>query len=314
MRRIFGAFFAIVMLMSATSISISNLSKKYPGAKQFSLKDVSLEVQPGEVYGFLGPNGAGKSTTIRTLLNFIQPTSGQATILDKDIVSAAVEIKKHIGYLSGDFAVYPKMTGEQFLSYMGALQPPVSHKYVKELATRLKAQPSKKMGDLSRGNRQKFGIIQAFMHQPDVLILDEPTSGLDPLMQEQFNELIKEAKDRGCAIFMSSHILSEVQKTCDRLGIIRNGKLVDEQNISDLENKASQTFDITFADKPPLAELKKIPKAKVTSAKGNEVTIHMPKDLQNLFKVLAKHKVVALDARSLDLEDLFLTFYEDKKS
>lgn len=292
-------------------ISIQKLSKQYSGSSVFALKDLSLSVNSGEVYGFLGPNGAGKSTTIRLLLNFIQPSSGGATILGNDIVNESVDIMKSVGYLSGDFAVYPKMTGHTYLKYMGELQPPVSKAYVRELLTRLKAEPDKKLGELSRGNRQKFGIIQAFMHKPQVLILDEPTSGLDPLMQEEFYKLIAEAKTRGAAVFMSSHILSEVQKTCDRIGIIRDGVKIEERDIAEMSAEAAQTFDIIFADKPPVAVLKKIKGARVHSVQGNYVTIHMHGKLSELFAVLAKYEVKKIDARNLDLEDLFLKFYGD---
>jgi ABC-2 type transport system ATP-binding protein len=298
--------------MKEASIIIKELTKKYKGSDRFALKDLSLEVHAGEVYGFLGPNGAGKSTAIRTLLNFILPTSGSATILGMDIVEKSVDIKRNVGYLSGDFALYPKMTGSQYLEYLGQLQPPSSKGYVSDLLKRLKAEPEKKLGNLSRGNRQKFGIIQAFMHQPKILILDEPTSGLDPLMQEEFYKLVAEAKTRGAAIFMSSHILSEVQKTCDRLGIIRDGKLVDERVIADMNTEASQTFDIVFADKPPIAELKKIKDARVTIGKDGQVTVHMHGKLAPLFSVLAKHDVTNIDGRNLDLDELFLGFYTDK--
>lgn len=296
---------------AAASIVIDKLSKRYSPDKPYALKDLSLHVNAGESYGFLGPNGAGKSTTIRTLLNFIQPTSGSATILGNDIVQDSVLVKKSIGYLSGDFAIYPKMTGEQYLAYMGELQPPVSKQYVQELVKRLKAEPRKRMGDLSRGNRQKFGIIQAFMHQPKVLILDEPTSGLDPLMQEEFYKLVAEAKSRGAAVFMSSHILSEVQKTCDRVGIIRNGKLITQKIIADLVHEAAQTFDIVFVGKVPIAELKKVTGAQVTNSTEHGVTVHLHGKLSSLFGVLAKHDVAKIDARNLDLEDMFLGFYSE---
>jgi ABC-2 type transport system ATP-binding protein len=262
-------------LSSKACISLRKLTKQYSGTKTAALDSVSLDVHAGEVYGFLGPNGAGKSTAIKTLLNFIQPTSGSATINKLDIVKDSVEIKKHIGYLSGDFAIYPKMTGHQFLSYMGQLQPPKSKHYMQSLLRRLKAEPNKKLQDLSRGNRQKIGIIQAFMHQPDILILDEPTSGLDPLMQEEFYALLREAKDRGAAIFMSSHILSEVQKTCDRVGIIRNGKLVDEQSIDTLNTAAAQTLIITFFTRPPIAALKQLPNTHIRQSKQHNTVIVM---------------------------------------
>lgn len=299
-------------MSNKSAIVLEKLSKKYSKSEVFALKDVSLHVNEGEVYGFLGPNGAGKSTAIKTLLNFIQPTNGSASIMGLDIVNDSVEIKKHIGYLSGDFAAYPKMTGAQFIEYMGELQPPVSKKYVNELIKRFKAEPSKKLAALSRGNLQKFGIIQAFMHQPNVIILDEPTSGLDPLMQQEFYNLVNESKARGAAVFLSSHILSEVQKTCDRIGIIREGKLVEERKISEMSLEASQTFDITFKGKVPVNELKKIKGARVSEQTTDGVTIHMHGKLSDLFAVLAKNDVTKIDARNLDLDELFLGLYEGK--
>lgn len=273
------------------------------------MDNLSLEVKPGEVYGFLGPNGAGKSTTIRTLLNFIQPSSGQASILGYDIVKDSTEIKKHLGYLSGDFAVYKKMKGSQYLRYLSELQPLKTKGYEKELAKKLKAQLDKPLGELSRGNRQKIGLIQAMMHQPDVLILDEPTSGFDPLVQEEFYNLISEAKQRDCVVFASSHILSEVQKMCDRVGIIREGKLVVERSIAEMASEAAQTFDITFGHRIPLAELKKIKGLKVTGHNKNRVTIHIHGHLAPLFSLLGKSEVTNIDTRTLDLEEVFLRFY-----
>lgn len=292
-------------------IDCQKLSKRYGTSPQYALQDLTLQVGAGEVYGFLGPNGAGKSTAIRTLLNFIQPSGGTATILGKDIVNDSVAIRREVGYLASDMALYPKMTGAQFLAYMGEMQPPKSQAYQKELLTRFQAQPGKKLGELSRGNRQKIAIVQAFMHQPKVLILDEPTSGLDPLMQEEFYKLVHEAKARGATIFASSHILSEVQKLCDRVGIIRSGKLVSEQTIAGLAQQATQTFDITFAGRAPLAQLKKVAGLRVSAHDGSQVTVHMSDALAPLFAELAKHNVIKLDARQLDLEESFMHFYEE---
>lgn len=299
--------------MANPIIACQGLSKQYQGTTTFALKDLTLQVAAGEVYGFLGPNGAGKSTAIRTLMNFIQPSAGSATILGKDIVEDSVAIRRHIGYLSSDMAMYPKMTGAQFLAYMGELQPPASQAYQKALLKRFKAQPNKKLGELSRGNRQKIAIVQAFMHQPTVLILDEPTSGLDPLMQEEFYKLVLETKQRGATIFVSSHILSEVQKLCDRVGIIRDGKLVGEYTIAELAQEATQTFDVTFAGRPPIGKLKKVAGIRVASHDGSNVTLHVQGSLQPLLAELAKHAVVKLDARQLDLEELFLRFYESEE-
>jgi len=294
------------------AITTKSLSKKYAGTNFYALEDLNITINYGEVYGLLGPNGAGKSTAIKLLMNFIQPSSGSATIAGLDAVKDSVMLKNNVGYLSGDVAMYRKMTGRQFISYMHDLQPAISKKYTISLEKRLKADMTKKIGDLSKGNRQKLGLLQAFMHQPDILILDEPTSGLDPLIQEVFHELILESKQRGAAVLISSHILSEVQKTCDRVGIIRAGKLVTQKNIDEMLVEAAQTFDITFAAKPPLQLLKKLPGTKVVSQKQNDVTVHVHGGLSGLFAILAKHEVLKIDAKNLDLEDVFMRFYEDK--
>lgn len=295
-------------------IQLTGLSKRYNGAPKLALNNVSLEVGSGEVYGFLGPNGAGKSTTIRTLMNFLQPTKGSATILGKDIVRDSVDIKRSVGFLSSDMSLYPKMTGHQFLDYMSALQPATSKAYRQQLITRLKAEPSKRLGDLSRGNRQKFAIIQALMHQPQILILDEPTTGLDPLMQEVFYELIREAKERGAAIFMSSHIFGEVQKVCDRVGIIRDGKLIAERNITEMAQEAAHTLEITFAAKPPIAELKRLKGVEVPAHTDRQATVHVHGGLSPLLSTLARYDVTQLEVHQLDLEELFMRYYRDERS
>lgn len=296
------------------AVVVNKLSKKYRHANTFALHNLSLHVNTGEVYGFLGPNGAGKSTAIRTLMNFIQPTNGSASILGLDIVKNAVVIKREIGYLAGDGAIYPKMTGHQFLEYLGELQPPTSESYKQELAKRLRADLDKPLGMLSRGNRQKVSIIQAFMHQPKVMILDEPSSGLDPLMQEVFYELIAEAKACGAAIFMSSHILSEVQKVCDRVGIIRDGKLVAERNIAEMAKEAAQTFDLIFKENAPLNKLKKLSGVqKMVVNNPRSVTLHMHGELSPLFALLAQHTVTQIDTKALDLEEAFIHYYQTKK-
>lgn len=297
------------------AIVVNKLSKKYPRADTFALHNLSLHVDTGEVYGFLGPNGSGKSTTIRTLMNFIQPTKGSATILGHDIVKENVAVKRDIGYLAGDGAVYSKMTGHQYLEYLGELQPPTSKAYRQELAKRLQATLNKPLGALSRGNRQKISIIQAFMHQPKVMILDEPSSGLDPLMQEVFYKLISEAKARGAAIFMSSHILSEVQKVCSRVGIIRDGKLVAERNIAEMAKEAAQTFDLVFNEAAPLSKLKRLSGVqKLVVNNPRSVSLHINGELSPLFALLAQHTVTKIDTRELDLEEAFMHYYQIKGS
>ncbi|HEX7368268.1 MAG TPA: ABC transporter ATP-binding protein [Candidatus Saccharimonadales bacterium] len=292
-------------------IELKGLSKRYRGAKEYSLHNVSLAVNAGEVYGFLGANGAGKSTTIRTLLNFIEPTSGSATICGLDIVRDSVKVKNHIGYLAGEVALYDKMTGREFLQYMAALQPVKSKGYVGELIKRFQADTDKLLGELSKGNRQKFGLIQAIMHEPDVLILDEPTSGLDPLMQEEFFKLIGESRQRGASVFVSSHNFAEVQRMCDRVGFIRAGKLVAEQTLAELADKAAHTFTLTFADAAPLERLKALPRAHVTLHNEHHLTISIEGELSPLFRLLGQHHVTRLEQQEVNLEEEFMRFYKE---
>jgi ABC-2 type transport system ATP-binding protein len=295
------------------AIETFGLGKRYAKNGDFALHKLNITIMPGEVYGYLGPNGAGKSTTIRTLMNFIQPTEGHAQILGLDIVQESVEIKRNIGYLPGEFAYYPNMSGRQFLGYMGELLPPKRRSRVTELARRFDVPLDRRLNTLSKGNRQKIAVIQAFASDPKVLVMDEPTSGLDPLMQEVFFELVRESKARGATIFFSSHNLSEVQKICDRVGFIRGGELVAEQTISQLSQSAVQTYDISFAGESPLAGLRQIPGAKVISNTPRHVTIKMKGDLKPLFQFLAKHKVNSIDRREIDLEEEFLRFYKGGK-
>lgn len=299
---------------AAPTISTFGLGKRYAGSDTYAVKNLNLNIMPGEVYGFLGPNGAGKSTTIRLLMNFIQPTDGHAIIKNKNVVSDSVEIKGDIGYLAGEVTIYPKMTGRQFLNYMAALQPPKRRSFVNELAKIFQVDLGQKIGALSKGNRQKIGVLQAFAAEPEVFILDEPTAGLDPLMQEVFFELIRSSKTRGATIFFSSHNLAEVQKICDRVGFIRAGKLIAQQSIADLASRTSQTYSVSFAETLPLADLRRIPNAKVATHSSHHAVIQMKGDLRPLFMMLARHKVTSLERREDSLEAEFLRFYKGGKS
>jgi ABC-2 type transport system ATP-binding protein len=291
------------------AIIIKKLRKRYKHGDKLALNKVSLHVRAGEVYGFLGANGAGKSTTIRTLLNFIQPTGGSATILGFDIVRDSVEVKRRVGYLAGEVALYDKMTGEQFLAYMAALQPPKHREYLNELVHMFDAELHKPLETLSKGNRQKIGIIQAFMHEPDVLILDEPTSGLDPLMQEAFYKLVRQNCERGASVFVSSHNFAEVQRMCTKVGFIREGKLIAEQTLADLAAKAAHTFTLTFKDEAPLAALQRLKDASITTHDEHHITITVQGELTPLFTVLAAHHVTRLEQQEVNLEEEFLRFY-----
>lgn len=296
------------------AIDCQGLSKRYGLSKNYALKDLTIKVQPGEVYGFLGSNGAGKSTTIRTLLNFIQPSDGQASIMGLDIVKDSVAAKRKVGYLAGEVALYERMDGRQFLDYMAALQPLKDKSYLKKLTDIFGAQLDKPIGDLSKGNRQKIGLIQAFMHQPEVLILDEPTSGLDPLMQEAFFGLVRQVQSEGAAVFVSSHNFGEVLRMCDRVGFIRGGKLVAEESIAALQAKAAHSFVITFDGKAPVEDLKKVKGLKIVTQDGNHVGIEMHGELSPLFVVLGKHPVTRLDQQEASLEQEFLRYYQKEVS
>ena len=295
----------------SVSIDIQKLTKLYPGTTVPALDALTLQVQPGEVYGFLGANGAGKTTTIRLLMNFIQPSGGTAKIMGLDVVKDAVAVKKHVGYLAGDVALWPRVTGNEMFAYLMKLQSQVKNDYLHELIQRFEAEPEKRIDELSKGNRQKIGVIQALMHQPDVLILDEPTSGLDPLMQEVFYQTIREASARGAAVFVSSHNLAEVQRMCDRVGIIKHGKLIREQSIKDDESLAAVTFRLVLAHPKDAEKLKSNSALKLISHEGHTVVVQPKKTIAEALKVLATCNIQTMTTQQLDLEDEFLEYYGD---
>ncbi|HSW99161.1 MAG TPA: ABC transporter ATP-binding protein [Candidatus Saccharimonadales bacterium] len=299
------------METSSAAIHITRLTKTYRGTQKPALNKVTLQVARGEVYGFLGPNGAGKSTTIRCLLNFIEPTSGGADILGMDVVRDSVAVKRSVGYVAGDLALYRRMTGQQFLAYMAALQPLKRPGYLRSLTRAFRAELSKPIETLSKGNRQKIGLIQALMHEPDVLILDEPTSGLDPLMQEVFFAEVAGARARGASVFFSSHNLPEVRRSCDRIGFIRGGKLVAEQSLAELAALASHTFEVSFAEPVSPDEFKRLKHVKALPTHDpRHLTIQVTGELTQFLRALARHRVVQLDQREVNLEDEFLKLYE----
>lgn len=296
----------------AASIVIDRLTKFYSGEKTAALDSLSLQVKAGEVYGFLGANGAGKSTTIRLLLNFLRPSSGSAQITGLDSVQKTVEAKQHIGYLAGDVALYPKATGKELLGYLAALQRTTNRDYQTKLVTRFEADIHKPIGALSKGNRQKIGIIQALMHQPDVLVLDEPTSGLDPLMQEAFYDSIREARERGTAVFMSSHNLAEAERVCDRVGIIKHGKLIREQTIGDDVELGKPVFRVVLANPSALGHLKQTAGLKVLSQEGsNTALIQATSTIAVALKALSQFDIREFTTEQLNLEDEFMEFYGD---
>ncbi len=230
--------------LDGAPIVTEGLSKHFAEVK--ALDELNLTVEHGEVFGFLGPNGSGKTTMIRTILDEIRPTAGRASILGFDSRRDSVEIRRHIGYLPSDIVMYPDLTGHDTLTFFANLRGGVEWSYVEELASRLKADLAKKVGNLSSGNRQKIGLIQAFMNRPQLLIMDEPSAGLDPLVQDEFHTMIREIAADGRAVFLSSHTLSEVQRVADRVAIIRHGRLVALESLADLRSKAMRKIDLQF--------------------------------------------------------------------
>lgn len=298
------------------AISLNGLSKVYAGAAEPALRGVSLAIAPGEIYGFLGPNGAGKSTAIRLLMGFIRPSAGTAAILGMDTVSRSLAIKRRVGYLAGEVALYPNMTGRSLLDYLGRLQPVKSPAYLNGLIGAFGAELDKPVRELSKGNRQKLGIIQAFAHQPEVLILDEPTGGLDPLMQETFYELTLEASRHGASVFFSSHNLSEVQRVCHRIGFIKQGRLIAEHAVDRLGDAnragASQVFDISFEGGAPDGELRKLSGVSVKRLSPSRLRVTVSGSLPPLLTLLGKHRAFQIISQETSIEDEFMSLYGEK--
>ncbi len=293
-------------------LQLNNVTKAFGNDGFRAVDTLSLQVNEGEVYGFLGANGAGKSTTIRMIMNFIHPTSGTIAVLGKDSQKQSVEIQKHVGYLAGDVALWPKVTGNDIFGYLADLQGGIDKQYLAELITRFEAEPNKRVSELSKGNRQKIGIIQALMHQPDVLVLDEPTSGLDPLMQEVFYDTIKEASARGAAVFVSSHNLSEAERMCDRIGIIRHGKLVHEQTMKSGARLGGTTIVVTYRSDDAVKALAKNSALTIVSVKGKTATVQPKGAIEQALQAISKYPIARIETNETHLEDDFLEFYASK--
>ena len=293
------------------AIRTESLTKHYGEVK--ALIDLSLEVRMGEVFGCLGPNGSGKTTMIRTVLDLLRPTEGRAEILGMDTHEEAVEIRNHIGYVPGDLAMYPNLTGRDTLTYFANLRGGVDWSYVDELAERLSVDLDVKVGDYSSGNRQKVGIIQAFMNRPQVLVMDEPSTGLDPLVQREFQEMMREVAAEGRCVFLSSHTLSEVQRVADRVGIIRHGRLVDVESVHDLRSKAIRRVELFFDTDIDASIFEAV--AGVREAKANQTSIVLSFDghMDQLLKTATDHyHLVDINSQEADLEEIFLTYYRDE--
>jgi ABC-2 type transport system ATP-binding protein len=294
-------------IVMADVIVAERLTKSY--GKQRGVVELDFAVHPGEVFGYLGPNGAGKTTTIRTLLDFIRPTGGRATVLGLDSHRDSVQIHRRVGYLPGEFNLYEQMTGTEYLSYFSQLRGGVDVAYTAELAERFDLDLVMKIKSLSHGNRQKVALLQAFMHRPELLVLDEPTQGLDPLMQQEFYRLIAEARADGRTVFLSSHVMPEIERTCDRVGIIREGRLVAVEDIGDLRAKGIRTLEVHFAAPVAPDGFEDLPGVREVVANGDEVRITIAGPMDALVKTLARHEVVDIQSHEPGLEEIFLTFY-----
>ncbi|MFF3869948.1 ABC transporter ATP-binding protein [Micromonospora sp. NPDC001898] len=288
-------------------IQLEKLTKTY-GTRR-GLVELDLAVAEGEVFGYLGPNGAGKSTTIRLLLDFIRPTSGRARLFGRDPRKDAVALHRRIGHLAGEFVVDPRQRVGECLSFLADLRGGVPRTRIEEVAARLDLDLSVRIRALSKGNRQKVGLVQAFMHRPDLLILDEPTSGLDPLVQQTFLDLVREARAAGQTVFMSSHIMTEVEAVADRVGIIREGRLVALDTVARLRDHAQHRFEITFTGPIDQAALATLPGISDLTIDGPTARFALATDPNELITILARHRVAGLRASEPDLEELFFTYY-----
>ena len=291
------------------AIDTRGLTKRYGSAR--GVQDLTLTVHRGEVFGFLGPNGAGKTTTIRTLLGLLHPTAGSARVLGLDISRRSREIRARVGNLPGEFAYDPRMTGRELLHYAAALRGEHDLGPAQLLAERLEADLSRRLGDLSRGNRQKIGLIQALWHDPELLVLDEPTGGLDPLMQEEFLAIVADRRAQGTTVFLSSHDLDEVQRGCDRVGIIREGRLAAVEDVGDMRARAYRDVTVRFAAPIDTSELADLAAVDALQACGDSVRFRVQGDLDPVVKALGRHTVRDLEITQPTLEELFLTYYED---
>ncbi|MCH7983366.1 MAG: ABC transporter ATP-binding protein [Chloroflexi bacterium] len=291
------------------AISTAGLTKFY--GEHRGVIDVNLEIREGEVFGLLGPNGAGKTTCIRLFLDFIHPTSGSATILGLDSRADSVRIRQDTGYLPGEFVTYEKLTVLDLLTYFANLRGGNLGR-AKTLADRFNLDLTRKIGELSRGNRQKVGLVQAFMSDPRLLILDEPTSALDPLLQQEFHRLVLEEAAAGKTLFISSHMLSEVEIICDRVGIIREGSLVTVEEVSALRERALTRVEIEFNDPVSPADFEALEGVTDVVVSDHRLTCSVTGSVDSLIKAAARHTVNRIESAQPGLEEVFLAYYSDE--
>ncbi len=288
-------------------IAAEQLTKSY--GQHRGIIDVDLEVQPGEIFGFLGPNGAGKTTTIRTMLDLIKPTSGRIMVFGVESTRDPVAIHRRIGYIPGEFALYDRLTGRQTMEYFANLRGGVDPAYQAALVERLDLDPTRRFKEYSKGNKQKVGLVIALQHRPELLILDEPTSGLDPLIQQSFFETLMEAATEGTTVFLSSHILSEVEKTCGRVAIIREGRIVQEGTVDALRDLAHHQVELRFDGQVPAAEFEALPGVSDIEVDDHVLRMRVTGPIGPVVRAAARFELLDFTSREPSLEDTFLAQY-----
>ncbi len=291
------------------AIVATNLTKWY--AKTRGVEDLTLEVRPGEVFGFLGPNGAGKTTTIRLLLGFIRPTGGEAQILGLDCRRQSARIRQRVGYVPGEYALYESLTGDQLLRFIAGLRGGTDRHTIDDLAGRLNCDLRRPIRELSHGNKQKICIIQALMNRPEVLLLDEPTTGLDPLVQQEFYRLVAEAQAEGRTVLFSSHVLTEVERVCQRVAIIRDGRILKVSTVSELKAKTLRRLAVTFAGAAPKGLFARDAQVRDVVVEGSRLSCTVRGPLDPVLKALAGYEVEDLLSNEPSLEEVFLAFYNE---
>jgi ABC-2 type transport system ATP-binding protein len=288
-------------------IRTERLTKAY--GEHRGIIELDLEVADGEIFGFLGPNGAGKTTTMRVLLDLIRPTSGRAEVFGIETTADPVAIHRRVGYLPGEFDLYDRLTGGQTITYFGNLRGGIDRAYVDGLIERLDLDPSRRFKEYSRGNKQKVGLIVALQHKPDLLILDEPTSGLDPLVQQTFYGLVREAREAGRTIFLSSHIIDEVDRTCDRVAIIREGRLVQVDRIEKIRQLSFHHVELTFEQPVAPTVFDGLAGVSDVEAEANVIKMRVNGPIGAVISAAAPHGLLDVVSREPNLEDVFLAQY-----
>jgi len=297
--------------MGGMVIEIQELTKSYKRGGIPALDALSLQIEAGEIFGYLGPNGAGKTTTIRLMLDFIRPTKGHVQIFGLDVRQHSQTVRAQMGFLPGELSLWDHMTGEQTLDYLVTLRPGCDLDYAHSLARRLKLDLSRRAGSYSTGNKRKLGIIQAMMHRPPLLILDEPTTGLDPLMRHTFNDLLREAKAYGQTVFLSSHVLSEVQAVCDRVAILRHGRLRRVARMSEIQATLARVVTIFSADVPDDDRWLEVENVYEVRQGPGFVRLHVHGSLDAVIKYAAAYQIDDLRVETAGLEQVFMDFYHD---